>query len=777
MMYKKTKGFSLAELLISLLIISIVLAAAIPTITRRNAMDPEKIWNWGGQNNVAYFGAGHNQSAIIGYDMMPYADLEGKDYRDKFFDKGSLVAPTGNKDFKFTTAGDRLVLVKRFIAQKDLSESFVNSHISFYNIEDRSEATTRDLVYAGRIASDQHNLAFGIASLLSYAGVETEKISNKDKINSQWGYNTSLGHYTLSFLKQGTLNTAVGESALTYNFDGHSNTATGAFALNQVRGSDNTAIGANAGKYIDAKEGGISSGNTLIGAHAMSYGFKDEGNDTALKKIQGSYNTAIGTTACGSIVGDYNICVGKDTGAKASGNILEKIEDNYGLYIGQDPKSAPLISGHIASSKYADAPAAGGTLKGYDITDQTSKNYFDKELNVNAKYFRVKTFDGGRSIFEVEASAGNPTDSTEGYATAGKFGRFGRISMALKDIQGEGSAFLSISGSEDPTGKKTTSGLARGIVNMYAYDPGDGKYISLNINDAVTILQEEQSNAYAKDGKEKVAKVYSNDFALILNDAIRVEKGNTLKNPFIMVQGDTPENQALRLLNSNNEYLVDIYRDASASKMYISPAIFSFGENTEYVTINGKKEVVINSDKSIWFNKDIEINSGNIKLTAGDVNIAGLNISSGNVSAAINKISTDLNNHIYAQSDARLKNISGDSTAGLKEINALEVKNYTYKKDEKKTPHVGVIAQQLQKVFPNSVFEGEDGYLKIRTEEIFYAMVNSIKELFAQVQDLTAKVVGLDKRITELEKENAALKKQNEDFEKRLSKLEAKMAK
>ena len=134
MMYKKTKGFSLAELLISLLIISIVLAAAIPTITRRNAMDPEKIWNWGGQNNVAYFGAGHNQSAIIGYDMMPYADLKDEDYRDKFFDKGSLVAPTDNKNFKFTTAGDRLVLVKRFIAQKDLSESFVNSHISFYNI-------------------------------------------------------------------------------------------------------------------------------------------------------------------------------------------------------------------------------------------------------------------------------------------------------------------------------------------------------------------------------------------------------------------------------------------------------------------------------------------------------------------------------------------------------------------------------------------------------------------------------------------------------------------
>ena len=34
---------------------------------------------------------------------------------------------------------------------------------------------------------------------------------------------------------------------------------------------------------------------------------------------------------------------------------------------------------------------------------------------------------------------------------------------------------------------------------------------------------------------------------------------------------------------------------------------------------------------------------------------------------------------ISAYSDERLKNIIGDSSAGLKEINALEVKNYTYK--------------------------------------------------------------------------------------------------
>ena len=70
MMYKKTKGFSLAELLISLLIISIVLAAAIPTITKRRAHDPENVWNWTNKNNSAFF-VEACISKIIEFAVMP----------------------------------------------------------------------------------------------------------------------------------------------------------------------------------------------------------------------------------------------------------------------------------------------------------------------------------------------------------------------------------------------------------------------------------------------------------------------------------------------------------------------------------------------------------------------------------------------------------------------------------------------------------------------------------------------------------------------------------
>lgn len=54
-------------------------------------------------------------------------------------------------------------------------------------------------------------------------------------------------------------------------------------------------------------------------------------------------------------------------------------------------------------------------------------------------------------------------------------------------------------------------------------------------------------------------------------------------------------------------------------------------------------------------------------------------------------------------SDRRLKYVGKDNNDGLAKIKQLKVFNYVYKKDTTKTPHVGVIAQDLQKVFPNAV--------------------------------------------------------------------------
>jgi hypothetical protein len=95
-------------------------------------------------------------------------------------------------------------------------------------------------------------------------------------------------------------------------------------------------------------------------------------------------------------------------------------------------------------------------------------------------------------------------------------------------------------------------------------------------------------------------------------------------------------------------------------------------------------------------------------------------------------------------SDRRIKNIKGDNKAGLKEISSLNIVDYTYKFDKNNTPHVGVIAQELQEIFPNSVFEDKtSGYLRITTEEMFFAMINAIKELSQEVNTLKSELKKL----------------------------------
>ena len=118
-----------------------------------------------------------------------------------------------------------------------------------------------------------------------------------------------------------------------------------------------------------------------------------------------------------------------------------------------------------------------------------------------------------------------------------------------------------------------------------------------------------------------------------------------------------------------------------------------------------------------------------------------------------------INGQLYANgslvsSDARLKNIGSDNKAGIEKILALNVKNYTYKNDKTNRPRVGVIAQDLQKVFPNSVVRGNKGHLYIDTSEMFYAAINSIKQLHSSI-------ISDEERISKLE---IALKNQQEQI-------------
>ena len=125
-------------------------------------------------------------------------------------------------------------------------------------------------------------------------------------------------------------------------------------------------------------------------------------------------------------------------------------------------------------------------------------------------------------------------------------------------------------------------------------------------------------------------------------------------------------------------------------------------------------------------------------------------------------------------SDRRLKNIGTRSIAGLKELNQLKIYDYTFKNDKSKHSQIGVMAQDLQKVFPNSVFEGPDGYLRIRWDEMFFASINAIKELDRKIVSLVNRATKVETQIARLEQENISLKTQVDALSVRVEKLKNK---
>ena len=125
-------------------------------------------------------------------------------------------------------------------------------------------------------------------------------------------------------------------------------------------------------------------------------------------------------------------------------------------------------------------------------------------------------------------------------------------------------------------------------------------------------------------------------------------------------------------------------------------------------------------------------------------------------------------------SDERLKANIVENNIGLEKLLLLEAYNYTFKDDKSLTPQVGVIAQDLQKIFPTSVSKNEKGFLSIRWDEMFYAMINSIKELSQKVEQLTQRIVNITNDINVVKSGQKDIRKKLSSLDERLKKLERK---
>ena len=120
-------------------------------------------------------------------------------------------------------------------------------------------------------------------------------------------------------------------------------------------------------------------------------------------------------------------------------------------------------------------------------------------------------------------------------------------------------------------------------------------------------------------------------------------------------------------------------------------------------------DVEINSSKAMTFGTDIKINENK----SGRIVARGFGTSS----------------------DFRLKqNIK--SYKAEKSILDLDVKEFEYINDATHKKHIGAIAQDVQEICPEIVYEDTNGYLNIEENKLVYLLLNEVKELKKEIKRL-----------------------------------------
>ena len=102
-------------------------------------------------------------------------------------------------------------------------------------------------------------------------------------------------------------------------------------------------------------------------------------------------------------------------------------------------------------------------------------------------------------------------------------------------------------------------------------------------------------------------------------------------------------------------------------------------------------------------------------------------------------------------SDKRLKSniISLGST--LAKLLQIDGKSYTMKKDENKKQKIGVLAQDIEKVFPELVSES-NGVKSVNYQGLVPVLINALKEQDSKMKEQDNKMNEQEARIERLEK-------------------------
>ena len=691
--HRLNKGFSaftLAEMMVVMLIMSIVLAAMAPIMTTKNKVDNSSPWKYSPNNSSdAYFGQGASMRAMIG-------QLNGEDT-----DNGKLII-------------------------NNLGSSF--SHILFKNgntILGDLYMSGNNLILGQRNGSStslgQNNINIGPKNWPStdITGQSNIIIGDNAMTHLSTGSNNIGLGTTLTALTTGTGNVTIGDNSLTSVTTGDGNIGLGNEANPAITTASKTiAIGTNS---VASSIGAIAIGSNLTSSEA-------HGPEQDAAQARVSYSIAIGnnaTSGANSGGGQNSIAIGNQAKANSTND-----SGTSGIAIGAYSNAGDHSVALGTSALNSNTTGSDNIAVGTSALKSNTTGSGNTAIGENTLYMNTRGEDniaiGRNALYQSDTGGGNiaigyqamyyQNDINTGNTAVGYQAMVGTNSASNYHNTAIGYRALSRAGnSAENAGQNTAVGSsalennvtgfantaigsdALNTVRQGDYNTGLGYYACANVTGSnKTCIGASSGPSYSAalgQGTEKT---------IFLGDA-----DTTVYIPGNLVVGKRA------------------FIGASLGDSGTKRNCLFYNTERGWHGVYGYKG---SGDRDSWgFNMDDMING----RMWGDF-----------------RLGFTLKNYI---SDRRLKYVGTNNNDGLDKIKQLKVFNYVYKKDTTKTPHVGVIAQDLQKVFPNAVQKGKDGFLTIRMEDMFYAVINAIKELDAKYQAQEKRINDLEKRIEKLE--------------------------
>lgn len=713
----KTKlitAFTLAELMVIMAVMTVVLAAVAPIFTSRYSnIALDNVWGTVGASNMNDIYTDAPIRSMMQQTLIGITPIDLEDIRRTYQPYSKLIIRSGNK-----IGGNKL--------QKQ--------------IEFRYNGTKYGYLFAGNsnllLGGNYNNLSF------TYVEPDLDDITAM-KIGSGAMGNTALGKSALDSLTSGIYNTAFGYEAL----------------KNLTTGSANTAVGVGAGSSLTTGTGNVFIGRNSYNVATGNYN-TIIGNNTSSKSSASNYTTAVGNNI--NVKGDYNVAIGDSSNAGGF----------YNTAIGYGALQSSNPAGDSYSNFKYNTAIGYNSCKGIGSSSQYTTCIGGYGVDTSAMGSTAQSF---FTDSKERVLIGRPTSAFNGAAT-----------LEVHNLTSAGSKYPYPNGINGAPNLGDSSVVVNGnlIVRGQTYMVGRSPF---------PMAPSASVNTYANTISLMGYKLYK-ESALTHKPLIGYDGSE-------FTQRIKNAQSYMREAYTGREHCICNYSCSTSAKDYAGGSGFSGRDSYDwsYLAFKNYNNIIDNSfggynyfwghsphkcgssyNDTAYTSANIELDGGHNLTDGGTNSVATQLITGGSCCPILTPVgirrtddlgSSNLNTG-EVSSDLRLKNVGQPFEKGLELLSQLKIYNFTFKNDKQKVPQVGVIAQDLKRIFPDAVTKDDRGYYKIRRDEMFYSAVNSVKELYEKISDLAKRVVTDVERIVILKKENKKLKDKLIMLSKELDNLE-----